>query len=121
MSISVKCQCGRGFAAQDRLAGKTVACPTCRAGIAIPVKTPAAVSPTSIPVVCACGRGFSAEPRLAGNAFAVRFAASPFLSPPLPRRRLRRGDPLAEPASGDGFWESFRGRLRCPGHGAIVR
>jgi len=36
MSIPVRCQCGKAFAARDELAGKRVKCPSCGGVLAIP-------------------------------------------------------------------------------------
>ena len=49
MAISVKCQCGSSFKAQDHLAGKRVKCPKCRGIIQVTAGTPTAhaVAPPS--------------------------------------------------------------------------
>ncbi len=43
MPIEVTCQCGKRFAARDDLAGKTVACPACKAPLKIAPPRPMAV------------------------------------------------------------------------------
>lgn len=69
MPIVVSCECGQRFAARDDLAGKTVACPKCKAALTIPAAKapPAATSTAPIPVTCTCGKRFGAKPELAGK------------------------------------------------------
>ena len=43
MSIPVRCQCGKAFAARDELAGKRVKCPAC--GGVLPIPSPPALAP----------------------------------------------------------------------------
>jgi hypothetical protein len=84
MPIPVSCRCGKSFAANDNLAGKTVKCPACQQPLAIPAlgmnsataapRTQAATQPTpqrtaegKIVVACACGAKFAAGVELAGK------------------------------------------------------
>lgn len=87
MPISVTCQCGKSFAANDSLAGKRVKCPACAQPLAIPDGTlsqrPVPQRPADqsreppIPVACACGRRFNAPARLAGKQVACPGCGQP--------------------------------------------
>jgi hypothetical protein len=81
MPISVSCRCGKAFAANDNLAGKTVKCPACQQPLTIPAAgQPGAAAPRpaaaqasqptadgKIVVACACGARFAAGAELAGK------------------------------------------------------
>ena len=68
MPISVACRCGKAFAANDNLAGKTVKCPGCQQPLVIPAAASAGAAPPPTPasggekiaVVCKCGAKFAA-------------------------------------------------------------
>lgn len=45
MTISVRCQCGKAFAARDELAGKRVKCPACGGVLQIPTPPAPALAP----------------------------------------------------------------------------
>lgn len=91
MEIPVSCTCGKSFKAKPTLAGKTVACPSCKSPIAIPAAAapappsnpvPAAPAPPSpaqpapaatpmpgaeIVMACGCGQQFKVDGQFAGQ------------------------------------------------------
>jgi hypothetical protein len=83
MPISVACRCGKAFAANDNLAGKTVKCPACQQPLTIPLPgqqgaaaarpqtgaqpAPQQTADGKIVVACACGAKFAAGAELAGK------------------------------------------------------
>ncbi|MBW3598324.1 MAG: hypothetical protein KY475_13760 [Planctomycetes bacterium] len=80
MPIPVSCRCGKSFAANDNLAGKTVKCPGCQQPLAIPAPgqgakgaaaqqpAPGAKTPDGkIVAACKCGAKFAAPAELAGK------------------------------------------------------
>lgn len=70
MPILVRCTCGKKLSAPDTMAGKRVACPSCKATVDIPAGTAAAPSnapaTNSFIVSCTCGQQFTATPDMAG-------------------------------------------------------
>lgn len=63
MSIVVTCSCGSKFAARPDLAGKTLACPSCKNQLQVPQPPPVVAS-------CGCGQRFSAPANMAGKQVA---------------------------------------------------
>ena len=66
MAVEVACQCGKRFAAQPHLMGKTVKCPVCGQPITIP-SSEAVPNQAACVVACQCGQRFRAQPHLAGK------------------------------------------------------
>ena len=86
MPIAVSCQCGKKFAAPEKLAGKSVKCPGCTQPIAIPelaggVAKPATQSAGNITVSCRCGKKFAAPPILAGKKVKCPACSAPLAIP----------------------------------------
>ena len=111
MAIVVSCVCGSRFSAKPELAGKQLACPSCRQPIAVHFPVPQPV-PSLQAVSCICGARFQPQPYLAGKSLPCPtcgqtlhvpnpLTSSPFNFDPLgPAADLGLGQPMPLQSTG---------------------
>lgn len=135
MPIVVQCQCGKRFQAPDTLAGKQVACPSCRAALAVPTPLLLQAAPAAppIPVTCgACGSAFAAPAHLVGQTVHCPRCRNPLHvgAAPLPASDPFAGMPMMaspppafsapSPSSKSAPRSTKRARPKVAGKGGIL-
>jgi hypothetical protein len=123
MPIKVQCACGKGFAAKDELAGKTVKCPNCQQPLKIPGAAPAAAAakaPAKPGAAAPAAKPAAAKPAAPKPASPPAAAPKPAAAKPA-AAAARPSAPAPAPKSTDSLFDEIGleaaavGTRPCPG------